>query len=151
MPGPSIMMAFAPSSAASFWTARYIAFSAAIGAPKELTGPTTVNGRVGSLKSISTSDDWVGWYKRLLVRVPEPVVHADRMTDVIANMTTSSHLSDASPKNLSHLRCRRGETKRMHWLRAAQKPRFHSTKPALMLSRVSLRSACSSSMTLSAS
>ena len=44
------------------------------------TGPTTVNGRVGSLKSISTSDEWVGWYKRLLVLVPEPIVHADRAT-----------------------------------------------------------------------
>lgn len=59
-----------------------------MGAPKELTGPTTVKGRVGSLKSISTSDDLVGWYKRLLVRVPEPVVHADRMTDTVAKITT---------------------------------------------------------------
>jgi len=45
-----------------------------------------VNGRVGSLKSISTSDDLVGWYKRLLVLVPEPVVHADRITDEMAKM-----------------------------------------------------------------
>jgi len=51
-----------------------------MGAPKELTGPTTVKGRVGSLKSISMSDDLVGWYNRLLVLVPEPIVHADRMT-----------------------------------------------------------------------
>ena len=58
-----------------------------MGAPKELTGPTTVKGRVGSLKSISMSDDLVGWYNRLLVRVPEPIVHADRRTDAIANMT----------------------------------------------------------------
>ena len=33
------------------------------------------------------SDDLVGWYNRLLVRVPEPIVHADRRTDAIANMT----------------------------------------------------------------
>jgi hypothetical protein len=30
----------------------------------------------------------VGSYKRLLVLVPEPIVHADKMTDVIASMTT---------------------------------------------------------------